>query len=405
MGMYEHFKSQRWICFIAALIICVCAGFGYSWSVLQGPIAQKFGWNEGAVSLTFTITVVCSTMSPLFFGSVIQKITTRRCVLIGGILFGTGLVLSGIMTSLWQLYAFYGVLSGLGCGFVYPSLMAYVVKLFPDKAGLASGLGTAAYGSGAIIWAPTAAAIIGRTSIGTALIALGVVFLVIILVGDLFLKEVPDEWQSLMTQGGTHTGDEKTGLKRSEMLKTSAFYITALTFTFGLIAGIMVISQASPILQTTVGFSPESASIFVSVFAACNMAGRFIFGSVSDKIGMQRTMAVVFILCAASMAMLAVGTNAICIIAAMGVAASCYGGFASVLTPLTAEVFGSKYITENYGAMYIVFGIASLIGPVMASYFKASGSYAGAFIASAALALLGLLLSRFIKKQVGQKCA
>ena len=205
MGMYEHFKSQRWICFIAALIICVCAGFGYSWSVLQGPIAQKFGWNEGAVSLTFTITVVCSTMSPLFFGSVIQKITTRRCVLIGGILFGAGLVLSGIMTSLWQLYAFYGVLSGLGCGFVYPSLMAYVVKLFPDKAGLASGLGTAAYGSGAIIWAPTAASIIVRTSICTALISLGIVFLVIILVGDLFLKEVPDEWQSLMTQGGTHT--------------------------------------------------------------------------------------------------------------------------------------------------------------------------------------------------------
>ena len=78
MGMYEHFKSQRWICFIAALIVCVCAGFGYSWSVLQGPIAQKFGWNEGAVSLTFTITVICSTMSPLFFGSVIQKITDKK---------------------------------------------------------------------------------------------------------------------------------------------------------------------------------------------------------------------------------------------------------------------------------------------------------------------------------------
>ncbi len=136
------------------------------------------------------------------------------------------------MTSLWQLYAFYGVLSGLGCGFVYPSLMAYVVKLFPDKAGLASGLGTAAYGSGAIIWAPTAAAIIGRTSIGTALIAWGGVCLGIIVVGDLVLKEVPDEWQSLMTQGSTHAGDEKDRIKRSEMVRTPAFYITAPTFTF-----------------------------------------------------------------------------------------------------------------------------------------------------------------------------
>ena len=368
--------------------------------VLQGPIAQKFGWNESAVSLTFTITVVCSTMSPLFFGAIIKKITTRKCVLIGGIFFGAGLILSGIMNSLWQLYAFYGILSGLGCGFIYPSLMAYVVKLFPDKAGLASGFGTAAYGSGAIIWAPTAAAIIGRSSIGMALIVLGVVFLVIILVGDFFLKEVPDKWQSLMTHGSNHEDDEKTGLKRSEMLKTPAFYIIALTFTFGLIAGIMVISQASPILQATVGFSPERSSIFVSIFAACNMAGRFIFGSVSDKIGIQRTMAVVFILCAASMVILTVGTSPIFVIAAMGVAASCYGGFASILTPITADVFGSKYITENYGAMYVVFGIASLIGPVMASYFKALGSYSGAFTASAALALMGLILSRFIKKQV-----
>ena len=167
MHMYDNFKTKRWICFLAALLICVCAGFGYSWSVLQGPIVEKFGWKEGAASLTFTITVVCSTMSPLLFGAIIQKISTRKCILIGAVLFGGGLLLAGMMTSLWQLYVFFGVLSGLGCGFIYPSLMAYVVKLFPDKSGLASGLGTAAYGSGAIIWAPTAAALIAETSIGT----------------------------------------------------------------------------------------------------------------------------------------------------------------------------------------------------------------------------------------------
>ncbi len=403
MHMYDNFKTKRWICFLAALLICVCAGFGYSWSVLQGPIVEKFGWKEGAVSLTFTITVVCSTMSPLLFGAIIQKISTRKCILIGAVLFGGGLLLAGMMTSLWQLYVFFGVLSGLGCGFIYPSLMAYVVKLFPDKSGLASGLGTAAYGSGAIIWAPTAAALIAETSIGTTLLTLGAVFLAIILAGDLFLKEVPEEWQSLMAQNAQPTRqntEAARGLKRSEMLKNPAFYIIAATFTFGLIAGIMVISQASPILQTTAGFSPEKAAIFVSIFAACNMAGRFLFGSISDKIGIPKTMTIVFVLCAASMAILALGVGSACVVAAMGVAAACYGGFASVLTPLTADVFGAKYITENYGAMYVVFGIASLVGPVMASYFKGMGSYAGAFLTAAVLAVIGLVLSRFIKKQV-----
>ena len=400
MRMYDNFKTKRWICFIAALIICVCAGFGYSWSVLQGPIVEKFGWKEGAVSLTFTITVVCSTMSPLLFGAIIQKISTKKCILIGAVLFGGGLALAGMMTSLWQLYVFYGVLSGLGCGFIYPSLMAYVVKLFPDKSGLASGLGTAAYGSGAIIWAPTAASLIAKTSIETALLALGIVFFAIILAGDFFLREVPDGWQNLMAQHKQPTDNEKTGLKRSEMLKTPTFYVIVLTFTCGLIAGIMVISQASPILQTTAGFSPERAAIFVSIFAACNMAGRFLFGSISDKIGISKTMTIVFVLCAASMAILALGVGSGCVVAAMGIAAACYGGFASVLTPLTADVFGSKYITENYGAMYVVFGIASLIGPVMASYFKAAGSYTGAFVTAAVLAVVGLILSRLIKKQV-----
>ncbi len=398
--MYDEFKSKRWGCFVAALVICVCAGFGYSWSVLQGPIVECFDWKESAVSLTFTITVVCSTMAPIFFGSVIKKISTKQCILIGAVLFGGGLILAGVMTSLWQLYIFYGVLSGLGCGFIYPSLMAYVVKLFPDKSGLASGLGTAAYGSGAIIWAPTAAALIEKSSIGSTLLTLGIAFLVIILASDLFLKEVPDEWQELMAPRKQSTTEEKTGLKRSEMVKTPTFYVTVLTFTCGLIAGIMIISQASPILQTTVGFSPEKAAIFVSVFAACNMAGRFLFGSVSDKMGIQKTITIVFICCAASMVILTLGVSTICSITAMGVAAACYGGFASVLTPLTADVFGSKYITENYGTMYVVFGIASLIGPVMASYFNAAGGYTGAFVTAAVLAVVGLILSRFIKKQV-----
>ena len=156
------FADRRWLCLISAMVICVCAGFGYAWSVLQTPIIARFGWADSGVALAYTITVVCSTMAPLLFGGLIRRMSSRLCVAVGAVLFGAGLFAAGLMSQLWQLYLFYGVISGLGVGFIYPSMMAYVVRLFPDRSGMASGLGTAAYGSGAILWAPTAAVADGR---------------------------------------------------------------------------------------------------------------------------------------------------------------------------------------------------------------------------------------------------
>ena len=170
------FADRRWLCLISAMVICVCAGFGYAWSVLQTPIIARFGWADSGVALAYTITVVCSTMAPLLFGGLIRRMSSRLCVAVGAVLFGAGLFAAGLMSQLWQLYLFYGVISGLGVGFIYPSMMAYVVRLFPDRSGMASGLGTAAYGSGAILWAPTAAALMEKVGLGSAFRVLGVLF-------------------------------------------------------------------------------------------------------------------------------------------------------------------------------------------------------------------------------------
>ena len=118
------FAGRRWLCLISAMVICVCAGFGYAWSVLQTPIIAQFGWADSGVALAYTITVVCSTMAPLLFGGLIRRMSSRLCVAVGAVLFGAGLFAAGLMSQLWQLYLFYGVISGLGVGFIYPSMMA-----------------------------------------------------------------------------------------------------------------------------------------------------------------------------------------------------------------------------------------------------------------------------------------
>ena len=389
----------------ASLIICLCAGFGYAWSVLQGPIITNHGWPAAQVSLAYTITVVCSTMTPLFFAPLIRKLRIRHCIAMGALCFGGGLILAGYMETVWQLYVFYGLLSGLGCGFIYPSLMAYVVRLFPDKAGLASGLGTAAYGSGAIIWAPAAVTLINDLSLDSAFRILGCAFLIVILGSSLLLGEPTSDIEK-----DTHSSFDgekhelSSDLCRSQMVRTPTFYLMVMVFTFALVAGTIVISQASPILRETLNFTSPQAAVFVSVFAACNMLGRFLWGGLSDRFGIRKVITTVFVLCILSMTMLSFYTKIIVVVCAMGLAAFCYGGFASVLTPLTALMFGNRYISENYGVMYVVFGIAGLIGPALAVFFKSAngGSYSGAFFVAALLATAGLIGSCFLKPKVNQ---
>ncbi|MBE5708325.1 MAG: MFS transporter [Oscillibacter sp.] len=398
------FADRRWLCLISAMVICVCAGFGYAWSVLQTPIIARFGWADSGVALAYTITVVCSTMAPLLFGGLIRRMSSRLCVAVGAVLFGAGLFAAGLISQLWQLYLFYGVISGLGVGFIYPSMMAYVVRLFPEKSGMASGLGTAAYGSGAILWAPVAAALIRSVNLRGTFCILGGAFLVLILLGSTLLVEPPQDLREALCPVSGNAPVQTEGLRRGQMVKTAAFYGMVVIFTCGLVAGVIVISQASPILQNAYGFTSATAAVFVSVFAACNMAGRFLWGSLSDRLGLRRVITAVSAVCILAMLLLTLCHATVPAVIAMGVAASCYGGFASVLTPLTAQVFGSKYITENYGVMYIVFGLASLIGPVLAVRLRTpDGAYTWAFAAAAVLAAVGLILNCIVPLTAGKE--
>ena len=415
MNDINGFLKRRWPAMIASLLICICAGFGYAWSVLQTPIIAAHGWPDQQVSLTYTVTVLCSTMAPLFFGGLIRRLGTRRCVVVGAVLFGAGLMTTGwISGGVWQLYLFYGVLSGLGTGFVYPAMMAYVVRLFPEKSGMASGLGTAAYGSGAIfcnvLWGCAFPFIkmgyrlfeIDPSNTASIFCFAGVRFMLgslLVLLGSTLLVEPPQDLREALCPVSGNAPVQTEGLRRGQMVKTAAFYGMVVIFTCGLVAGVIVISQASPILQNAYGFTSATAAVFVIVFAACNMAGRFLWGSLSDRLGLRRVITAVSAVCILAMLLLTLCHATVPAVIAMGVAASCYGGFASVLTPLTAQVFGSKYITENYGVMYVVFGLASLIGPSLATTFKTAGggSYTGAYVTAAALAVIGLALSRFLK--------
>ncbi|MGF0040123.1 OFA family MFS transporter [Peptoniphilaceae bacterium SGI.131] len=394
-------KNKKIINMLASLVTCLIAGYGYAWSVLQTPIVKDYGFKEIDVALCFTLTILFSTFTPIIFAGLIRKIKVYQACMIGGAFLGLGLFLSAYVDSVFKFYFTYGLLAGVGVGFIYPTLMSYSVKLYPEKQGLSSGLMAAAYGSGAILWSPVFVNLINAHDISFTFKVVGIGFFILITLASVFIGHISSE----TSKGNEDKSVSVFDLNRGQMVKTKLFYVMLLIFTCGLTCGLMVIGQASPLIQASLKIDAKQAAIYVGLFSLCNMIGRLLAGFISDKLGRINSLKLLFVLAIASMGGLVFIKNGSLIVIAMALAAMSYGGFASVVTPLTGSAFGLKYITENYGLMYLVFGLAGLVGPRLAVYFKTidNGHYTEAFLFASVLALVGFLLSFYLEKSLKER--
>ena len=141
----ESFKSKRWVYFIAALIATFCAGLGYAWSVIQAAVlAAHPDWSVSAVVITYTLQVSFSCLTPSIFGAIIKRLNTKQNIMVGGILYGVGLIICSFASNLVMLYIGFGCIAGIGVGMIYPIMMSYALRVLPDKGSIASGLMAAA---------------------------------------------------------------------------------------------------------------------------------------------------------------------------------------------------------------------------------------------------------------------
>lgn len=396
-----NFATRRWLYLAVALMICVCAGIGYSWSVFQNPIVKNFGWSALDVSLTFTLQIAASTLTPLLIGGLVNKMPTKQVILAGGLIYGLCVSATGYMQSLIQLYLLYGIGTGIGVGMIYPCLMAYAVKLFPDKKGLSAGLLAASYGSGAIIFAPIAAQIIAAYGVLAAFKALGSIFLVVICVLSRLIGD-PPEAVSVANNSGLTAAKATGGLDktRSEMVRSPIFYVVLALFTLGTTSGLMLMGSASPILQQILKVTPAQAAFIVGILAVFNTCGRLFWGWISDRIGRYPVMFSLFACIGVAMFTLAAVDSYPAFIGAMLLVGLCYGGFTTMIAPVTADMFGTKNLSANYGLMYIAYGFAGILGPRLA---VSLGDYSQAFIAAAMLSLAGILLTALIQRLTRSK--
>lgn len=400
-------EKKRWLILIACCVINLCLGSIYSWSVFAAPMADYLTVSTGSLittadlALVYTVANSVGPITMITGGWFNDRFGPRNVILVGGLLFTGGLILSGFANGTGFLLVSYGLVSGLGLGMAYGCTISTVVKYFPDKRGLVGGIATAVYGLSAVVISPIVTMIVEKSSAPTAFKVIGGIFMTLIVISSFFVKRPPENFKPKGWQPKVQAAHGESNEKNWQgMLKSPIFYVMIILLTCGAFSGMMVISQAAGIAQGMVGMDILAASSAVSVLALFNSCGRIIAGYLSDRIGRINTL---MFACAFSITGMIVlfftgeGATALFYIG-ISIVGLCFGAFMGIFPGFTADQFGTKNNSVNYGIMFIGFALAGYFGPtVMRSVLQSDGSYQRAFIIAAGLSGIGLILCSVYK--------
>ncbi len=351
-------SPNRWLILLSGVLINMCVGASYAWSVYQKPLIDMFKWSTNEVSLAFTLSFGLVPLAMIIAGRFQDRQGPKRVIFLGGIIYSLGIIGTGFTTSLSSLYMTYGVLCGLGIGTIYTCTVANTVKFFPDKRGLASGLVVAGFASGAVILAPLSSALIEAYGVLTTFKLLGCAYLLIISVCTLLVETAPPDyrpagWNPPVPSPAAIVGTDKNW---REMLVDPTFYILWGMYTIGCVSGLMVIGHASPIAQEVIKLDSQTAAMAVGFLALANTGGRILWGWVSDKIGRYNAVMIMFILAGVTMFAMTKVSTFLPFMAVLMTVGLCYGGVMGVFPSITADMFGSKNLGVNYGIIFTAFG-------------------------------------------------
>ncbi len=379
----------------------IALGAVYAWSVFRVPLSEHFDKSVASVNLIFSLSILSLGFAAYFGGRWMGKVGPRRVGMAAGVLYGAGIILASISSSsIVLLYLTYGLLAGVGIGLGYIVPVATLIKWFPDRRGFITGIAVAGFGAGALVTAPVAERLIDGVGLFETFAILGVVYLVVVTGAAATLSNPPEDWTPEGWEPTAEQTAEKSGrnYELSGALKTWQWFALWTLLFLNVLAGISIISEASPIAQEITGASAATAAGVVSIISIGNALGRFGWAWLSDAIGRKWVFLVMFLLQAALFAIMpSIGSYALFAALAF-VVLTCYGGGFGTMPAFAADYFGSKNVGSVYGAMLTAWGIAGVVGPQLISYIKDStGEYTNAFYIIAGIMLLSAVVPFIVR--------
>jgi oxalate/formate antiporter len=400
--------NTRWIQLLLGFIVMMTISSPqYVWTLFVPSFQKTTGSILSEVQWTITFLIVLQTwLSPLQ-GFLVERLGPKLLIGLGTVMSGAGWIASSYITTISGLYATYGLLSGISTGIVYIGIIGLMVKWFPDRRGLATGVVAAGYGFGAILTTFPIDSMIKASGYQHTLVVFGAIFAAIGLVGALMLAPPPEDKLAEQTAAA-----KQVGYAPIAMLSSPVFWLMFVMMSMMSTGGLMVITQFTSFAKTF-GISAQTSVVILGItFTAIPAALTFdritngltrpFFGWVSDHIGRENTMGIAFILEGiAIFLMLQYRSDPFLLVVLSGLVFFGWGEIFSLFPSTLTDTFGPKYATTNYGFLYMAQGVGSILGaPVAAMIYEATGSWLPVFGLVIGMDVLTGLLALFVLKPV-----
>ena len=390
--------TNHWIYVVLGIVIMMCLGTVYSWSIFRGGVESLFGVGTVQSGMPYMFSLAFYAFSMLVSGKYIDRFSPRRMMSIGGLLVGLGWFASGYAENIYMLTLTYGAIVGIGVGIIYGVPISVVAKWFPSRKGFVVGLVLTGFGLSPFITAPAAKALIEGFGVLDAFKILGLLFAIIIPVLSWFVK-LPEQ---ISYETKSNSSGSNKSLSTQEMVKTKSFKSLYICFILGTMIGLTIIGMTNSIGVDLIGLSAITAPLFVSVFAVFNGIGRPLFGWLTDKLSYKKIMLLSFcsILTSGILMLFAHEGSVIIYVISFSIFWMNLGGWLAIAPTSTLLLYGNNNYSQNYGVVFTAYGIGAIAGVYVSGllfdYFK---NHDVIFYFIIGLCLIGIILSQSMPKR------
>src|SRR5690349_16101851 len=405
--------ANRWVQLLLGLVAMMAISSPqYVWTLFTGPLNQKLGTTLAEMQFTFSLLIILQTFFSPFQAFLVDRFGPKLLISVGAIMSGGSWVLAAQAQSLTALYITYGVIGGFGTGIIYVGVIGLMVRWFPDRRGLATGLAAAGYGFGAFFTSFPIDSMIKSSGYQHTLVVWGIIQGIIGVAAALGLRTPPEDYRPEGYDPATVQTEmqAKRSYSPREMLQNPIFYLLFIMMAMMSTSGLMVVSNVGPFAKEynvaqvlVMGMAALPLSLTLS--RVTNGLTRPFFGWISDHIGREQTMALAFALEAvAILVLLNVLHNPVLFVVLTGLVFFGWGEIFSLFPSTLTDTFGTKYAATNYGFLYIAQGVGSILGgPAAALLKQATGGWTTVFVVVAGLDLLTAILAITVLSRMRQR--